>query len=355
MGQPDPNIGFFGTSSSHDSCTRGVKGVLTSFYGGLLSSYDVEPFPMNLFDTPGFADSDPCQIEKNKERIAATLSEPIHAFIFLANHSNSRIDANQQKLFQMLNEWTMGHIWSNFILAYPRMTFHHSDKMDRIEDSTSFYKELIAKKQDLKQKLWKIASDSKGSEQEWKKRDQNDTLIAMELSDFDNIRVNALNVHQNKVCKFTDEGRIDKTKSDLKRCSQLAFFDESLDYVKTEDAQSDDSQNDDYEYDDLFAMEEDEYSLHDDKWVFIEEARNLQQIIQEFSAHPVTTQKVYWEGKYQLELADYFERHNNTDGKVDFSTFEDAGINLDDCREQRDTRLKEIKKEKLEKMSQCPS
>ena len=352
MGQLDPSIGFFETSNSNNSCTRNVKGALTSFYGGRLASYNVKPFLMNLFDTPGFANNDLCQIEKNKERIAATLSEPIHAFIFLADHLNSRTDENQQKLFTMLNEWTMGHIWSNFILAFPRMTFDRQNKLDRIDKSTSFHKNLIAKKQELKQKLWEIAS-----EQEWKKRDQNDKLIPMEKLDFDNIRVNALNVHQNKVCEFTDEGRIDKNESDLKRCSQLAFFDESLDYVKKEDAQYDDSQ-----YDDPFASDENadpfslvEYKLHGDKWVFIEEARNLQGIIQEFSAHPVTTQKVYWEGKYKIELDAYFERYNNTDDKVDDSVYEDAGIDLESCREERDNTEKEIKKRKLEELSKCPS
>ena len=351
-GQPDPNIGFFGTSSSHDSCTRGVKGVLTSFYGGRLASYNVKPYLMNLFDTPGFADSDPCQIEKNKERIAATLSEPIHAFIFLADHLNSRIDANQQKLFQMLNEWTMGHIWRNFIISYPRMTFHHNNKMDRIDRSTSFRKELNAKKEDLKQKLWKIAS-----EQGWKKRDQNDDLIPMEKHDFDNIRVNALNVHQNKVCEFTDEGRIDKINSDLQRCSQLAVFDESLDYVKSENSQYDDSK-----YDDPFAMDNNgdpfllsEYNLHEDKWVFIEEARNLQLIIQQFSTHPVTTQKVYWERKYKEELAAYHKRYEESDTKGNNTAFDDAGIDLSECRTERDNTVKEIKRRKLEALSKCPS
>ena len=346
MGQPDPNIGYFGTSNSHDSCTRDVKGVLTSFYGGRLSSYNVKPFLMNLFDTPGFADSDPCQIEKNKERIAATLSEPIHAFIFLANHSNSRIDANQQKIFQMLNEWTMGHIWSNFILAYPRMTFHHNNKMDRIEDSTSFHKDLIAKKQDFKQKMWKIAS-----EQEWKKRDQYDKLIPMRKRDFDNIRVNALNVHQNKVCRFTDEGRIDKIESDLNECNQLAIFDESFNYLSLDDVSS--------EYDDPFAIAENddlsslpEYHLHDDKWVFIEEARNLQHIIQQFSTHPVTTQKIYLEQKYKEELAAYLEHYENCDNQENTSAFD---AELSSCQEQFENTAKEIKRKKLVALTKCPS
>ena len=81
MGNLDPNTGYFGTSSSHASCTRGASGVSGYFYGQLLTSYNVEPMLMNFYDTPGFADYDSCQIEKNKERIAATLDKPIHAFI----------------------------------------------------------------------------------------------------------------------------------------------------------------------------------------------------------------------------------------------------------------------------------
>ena len=283
MGQQDPNIGFFGTSDSDDSCTRGVKGINGYFYGQKLSSYNVKPMLINLFDTPGFADSDPCQIEKNKERIAATLSDPIHAFIFLTDHSNSRIDANQQKLFTMLHEWTMGNIWSNFIIGYSRMTFNYNDKMNRIDDGSSFQKQLNNKKEEIKKTLWKIAT-----EQEWKKR-VNDQLVPMTMLDFDNIRVNALNVNQNKVCHFTD-GHIDRSITDLNRCYQLSRFDESLDYIISDDA-----------------------DLHHDKWVFIEEAKKLQQIITEFSTHPVQTQKLYWEGKFKKELLAYNERYNEAE------------------------------------------
>lgn len=226
MGNLDPKTGYFGTSSSRESCTRGAAGVSGYFYDQLLTSYDVEPMMINFYDTPGFADSDPCQIEKNKERIAATLDKPIHAFIFLTDHDNSRINANQQILFKMLNEWTMGHIWNNLIVGYPRMTFSHSDKMNRVDAETSYLEQLDVKKNQIKETLWELASD-----QEWKKRDENDQLVPMEKRDFDEIRVNALNVHQNTVCHFTSDGRIDKRNSDLQRCSQLAFFDDSMDYI----------------------------------------------------------------------------------------------------------------------------
>ena len=81
-----------------------------------------------------------------KPYVAATLDKPIHAFIFLTDHSNARINANQQMLFKMLNEWTMGHIWNNLIVGYPRMTFSHDDKMNRVDAETSFLRQLDIKK-----------------------------------------------------------------------------------------------------------------------------------------------------------------------------------------------------------------
>ena len=349
MGSLDPDNGFFGTSDSHGSCTRGVRGVSGWFYGRKLQAY-FNPIRINLYDTPGFADSDPCQIEKNKERIAATLGKPIHAFIFMADHTNSRIDANQQKLFKMLNEWTMGNIWNNLIVGYPRMTFDHNDRMNRLDQQTSFHKQLQTKKEKLKQTLWKIAS-----EQEWKKRDRNDNLVSMQLRDFDNIRVNALNVHQNKVCEFADDGRIDRRSSDLERCNQLAIFDENLDYVMNE------SPADNDQYHNPFAMDpfarfsnRPEYDLHDDEWVFIEEAQKLQQIIKEFSKHPVATQKLYWEGKYKQELQAYFKRYNESEIQLNTEAFDAAGIDTKHCEEARDKRDGEIKHYKAQMLAKCP-
>ena len=301
MGGLNPDTGFFGTSGSDISCTRGVKGVSGQFYGGRLTHYDVEPMLVNFYDTPGFADSDPCQIEKNKERIVAALKNPIHAFIFLTDHLNSRIDANQQELFNMLNEWTMGHIWNNLIVGYPRMTFDHNDRMNRIDKDTSYYKDLDAKKEVLKKTLWTLAS--KGG---WKKRDQNDRLVPMKVHDFDNIKVNALNVHQNTVCLFNDDGRVDTRNSDLSRCNQLAIFDESLDYITTDDTASDNQYRDPFAMNSRFTRRK--YHLEDDRWVFIEEARKLQHTIKDFSRHPVPTQTVYWREKYYEEEAAYKQR-----------------------------------------------
>jgi hypothetical protein len=331
---------------------------------------------MNFYDTPGFADSDPCQIEKNKERIAATLDKSIDAFIFLTDHDNSRIDANQQMLFKMLNEWTMGHIWKNFIIGYPRMTFFHGDRMNRAENAKSYLKELDIKKNQIKDSLWKMARD-----QEWKKRDENDQLVPMEQRDFDNIRVNALNVHQNKVCQFTSEQRIDKRKSDLERCSQLAYFDDSLDYTisdeSIEDAGNLDNSNpfgsNPFESNPFgsnpFASNPIEsipfdvsstsqnrprvYQLHDDKWVFIEEAKKLQQAIKDFSKHPVTTQKLYWQRKYNKEKEAYVARYKDDVIESNTEAFKSVGIDTTHCEEERKRVFAKVEEEKQTALQEC--
>jgi len=363
MGNLDPNTGYFGTSGSRASCTRGASGVSGYFYGELLTSYDVEPMMMNFYDTPGFADSDPCQIEKNKERIAATLDKPIHAFIFLTDDDNSRIDANQQMLFKMLNEWTMGHIWNNLIVGYPRMTFSHADKMNRFDAETSFLEQLEVKKSEIKQTLWELASD-----QEWKKLDKNDQLVPMEKRDFDEIRVNGLNVHQNTVCHFTSDGRIDKRKSDLERCSQLAYFDDSMDYItsnesienadnqfKTNPFESNPFSSNPFDFNSNsnFHGRPKVYQVYDDKWVFIEEAKKLQQTIKDFTSHPVTPQKLYWQRKYDIEMAEYAARYKDSEIEIKSKEFKSAGIDTTLCEKNRKAEIQKIKEIKEKALRDC--
>ena len=382
MGNLDPNTGYFGTSDSHLSCTRGASGVSGYFYDQLLTSYNVEPMLMNFYDTPGFADSDPCQIEKNKERIASTMDKPIDAFIFLTHHDNSRINANQQMLFKMLNEWTMGHIWNNLIIGYPRMTFFHGDRMNRADNGNSYLKELDIKKNQIKKSLWQMATD-----QEWKKRDENDQLVPMEQRDFDNIRVNALNVHQNKVCQFTSDGRIDKRKSDLQRCSQLAYFDESMDYILSDESIEDAGNSNPFDFKSFEASEfqfsnpfesnpfesnrferdafetnsqnrprvydDKVYELYDDKWIFIEEAKKLQQIIKEFSNHPVTPQKLYWQRKYNKDKEAYIARYEDSEIELSTEAFESVGIDTTQCEEERNRALAEVERNKRNALQDC--
>merc|ERR1712176_1020889 len=239
-----------------------------------------------------------------------------------------------------------GHIWNNLIVSYPRMTFSHDDKMNRVDAETSFLKQLDIKKSQIKHSLWELASD-----QEWKKRDENDHLVPMEQRDFDNIRVNALNVHQNKVCQFTSDGRIDKRKSDLQRCSQLAYLDDSMDYITSNesienadnsfktnpfDSNPFESNPFDFNSNSNFHGRPKIYQVHDDKWVFIEEAK-----------------KLYWQRKYNIEKAEYAARYK--DSEIEFSSkeFESAGIDTTDCETKRNRAMKKIKEYKEAELQKC--
>ena len=72
-------------------------------------------FKVNVFDTPGFADSDPENIKKNKLLIASAIKNDIHMIIFLT--SNARFDAGNQDALEMLNEWTAGKMWNNILIV----------------------------------------------------------------------------------------------------------------------------------------------------------------------------------------------------------------------------------------------
>ena len=99
MGYDHPDEGIFGTGHTAVSCTRKPAGVHGLFYNGLLKEYGVEPMPINLYDTPGFADSNRCQIEANKQRIVEKFDNPIDVFGYLLDPVNPRIDANQQRMY----------------------------------------------------------------------------------------------------------------------------------------------------------------------------------------------------------------------------------------------------------------
>ena len=226
------------------------------------------------------------------------------------------------------------------------MTFGHNDKMNRIDGiatdgiPTSFKKQLNAKKEKLKNKLLEMALEN-----EWKKLNQMNEFVPMEMSDFDNIKVNALNVQQNKVCRLDElkNGRINKV--DTYRCNQLPWFDESLDYYIPDDKESRSR------FPNPFAK----YDVHDDKWIFIEEAKNLQQIIVEFSKHPVSTQTIILKQEYDVAMAAYRKRNAESVMKKDAQIFKLAGVNLTHCDAQLEKDNAEIDSVKQTELAKCPT
>ena len=91
---------------------------------------------INIFDTPGFADSDIDQLRKNKLLIATSLRKDIHVVIFLT--SNPRFDEAQQKLFQTLNDWTNGQIWSNVLYIKGRQLFDEESVRNMVSNNGLF-------------------------------------------------------------------------------------------------------------------------------------------------------------------------------------------------------------------------
>ena len=92
------------------------------FFGNNFTAYGITEMPINVYDTPGFFDSNDCQIDNNKRQIASQIGNKIDVFAYFMDSHNARINANIQKIFNRLNDWTMGKIWRNLVIVYPRFT-----------------------------------------------------------------------------------------------------------------------------------------------------------------------------------------------------------------------------------------
>ena len=77
-------------------------------YNGILENYNIEHMPINVFDTPGFFDSDECRNKANKKQIASQIGNKIDMFAYFMTASNKRMDSNIQNVLTILQEWTMG-------------------------------------------------------------------------------------------------------------------------------------------------------------------------------------------------------------------------------------------------------
>ena len=77
-------------------------------YNDMFKAYAIERMPINVFDTPGFFDSDQCRNEENKKQIASRIGNKLDMFAYFMNSDNSKMDSNIQNIFTILQEWTMG-------------------------------------------------------------------------------------------------------------------------------------------------------------------------------------------------------------------------------------------------------
>ena len=87
-----------------DKIIAGGHGLL---YNDIFHAYGIERMPINVFDTPGFFDSDECRNEENKKQIASQIGNKIDMFAYFMTSNNKRVDSNIQNVFTILQDWTM--------------------------------------------------------------------------------------------------------------------------------------------------------------------------------------------------------------------------------------------------------
>ena len=96
---------------------------------------------MNVFDTPGFFDSDPCWHDENKKAIASQIGvNSIDVFAVFMTINNVRIDSSIQEIFIRLHEWTNGHIWGNLVFVFGRTDCSPNKHIERLSEMTSITK-----------------------------------------------------------------------------------------------------------------------------------------------------------------------------------------------------------------------
>jgi energy-coupling factor transporter ATP-binding protein EcfA2 len=343
IGYQDPDSGPFATGDSSRSCTRMPKGVHADFFDNNLISYGVENMKMNVFDTPGFGDSDSCQLEENKRRIANEFSKEIDAFIFLLKHENPRFDQTMQKTLQMLNEWTMGTIWQNMIFVYPRVQFTNYARFDRLNAGTTWYRKIKEKRDQMIEDLYSVSQ-----KEDWQIRNVTDgTVRKMIRSDFENIRTNALNVHQNKLCRLSMGGL---TEGDL--CWKRAKLNQDNDYdlINPDDCWLINDPNQQIKC----LNSDDSIKTYDNEFILTDEARKIQSIIKEFMNHPVIPQKLYWKQQLDKDLDSFNRRwadfHNFSNQTLD--DIKSPDVDTTKCDEEYSETIQTIEFENI--IEPCP-
>ena len=203
----------------------------------------------------------------------------------------------------------MGNIWSNLVFIYGRSRFDDQKRFGRFRDGKSYYIELEEKIQSIKETLWKMAQDGNWEKTYLDSQTNEVSSRPLEREDFNNIKYSALNVNQNEFCSFIFAGSADSKKD--KYCWRMAKMTSSFDYESAVPVRARNSRS----LDNPFAVNydnpsdsENPFAVHDDKWIFIEEAKRFQNILKENMKHPVSPAKEFWRKKYEKDLQEYNSR-----------------------------------------------
>ena len=263
---------------------------------------------INVFDTPGFYDTDICQTRMNKMEIARQIDNEIDVFVYLMDSFNTKIDENIQNIFYQLNEWTMGQIWNNLLIVYPKISRSSNDQYENFVDGKSQMKSIETTFNEMKLFLSEISSQNKWNKTSFVDGQENQQRLS--THDFENIQFSTLNVKQNKYCKFDENGRV---RQSSRACWKMPEYDDQQDYLS---------------YDDYMIY-------NNDRWILIEEVRKFQNIVYNFMTHPVTSEKEIRRQELKKDLNKYLQRQS--------------------LLQEFDNKLKLTKRNELQSISDCSS
>ena len=265
-------------------------------------------------------------ILENKKKIARELDKQMHTFIYLFGDTH-KFSSNTQDIFELLNEWTMGNIWDNFIIVFNKATFTTEQVNHRYTTMEEMFhfgpEELVWKRYFEQLNHIKETLTERALQKRWKRivnvgGRQKSRLMKRE--DFDNIKISAVNFVQARQCALID-GIIDSHAFD---CWKSPIMNHDFDYQISSDPDKMDYPQ-----------------FHEDKYIFIDEMKKLYQMIIENANRPVRTQKEYFKSEFLKDIKDYHDRSavmhidvtnalNNTDIDVSHcdEKFEEVKSNL---------------------------
>ena len=273
-------------------------------------------------------------IQQNKKTIARELDKPIHTFIYLFGNDN-KFKSNTQDIFELLNEWTMGNIWDNFIIVYNRATFTQGnvkdrfDSMDELQWLTENFgpEELFWKTKNKQLSFIKKTLTERAEKKKWTRMitiDGIEQSRLMRKEDFDNIEISALNFEQARKCSLID-GYIDSKASD---CWKLPIIDDNFDYKVSDD------------FNNIPRPQ-----FYDKQYVFTNEMKKLYDLIIQNARHPVVTQKEYFKSELEKDLEEYNLRTSavNTDIRETMNKTEIDVKHCDEEFQKVNSTLREVK------------
>ena len=261
-------------------------------------------------------------ILENKKKIARELDKPMHAFLYLFGDKN-KFDENTQNIFKLLNEWTMGNIWDNFIIVFNKAEFTLGKVTQRFKTMTEFFndepEELIWKR--FKEQLIHIKDTltKKARREQWKRMVNVDGVQKRRLMkkvDFANIQISALNFEQARHCTLIN-GIID---SNAQNCWKLPEMNGDFDYKVWKDNKAG-----------TYLLESPQFS--DDEYVFTDEMIKLYDLIMKNAHHPVTTQKEHLRSELTKKVNHYHSRQKRFHSKV-IASMNTTDIDVSHCEEK---------------------